>query len=531
LFLSALLNDYKMMTLLSLTSRHCRALLTAFLLISGTLSAGLGFAQTIYGIGSTTVAPFNTIYAINPATGAATQACPSIPGGFTSAAIGVNNADGLIYAFSQGAAPTTVRAINPATCAVTTPPNIQANIGNIIRAASCPDGRFYIMSNTAQFFEIIPSTGATVRTLTWTGLSNVGSGDFSCASNNVMYIIADDNNGTNYNLYSASAASFSAVPSGTAVPVTNIGDVGLAGAPNGIAEAPPGGVGCAVAPTPCLVASTGATGQTWGLNATTGAATNRGATGAVLTDLSRSFPVDLSIVKSVTPTVALQGQTVVYTLNVSNLGPASVGSTTVTDSLSAAFSSAVWSCSVNTAGTATSVTTACGAASGSGNVNTSASFSLGGSLIYRVTATLSTTFTGTATNVAVVTMTGAITDPVPGNNTSTITSTVSPATALSIAKTNGTTTVVAGQTTNYTVTVSNLGPGDAPNSIVKDAVAAGLNCTAAACTVTGTAACPVGTPADIMTALQSPGGAIIPTFNAAATVTFVVTCGVTASGQ
>jgi uncharacterized repeat protein (TIGR01451 family) len=525
-----ILNNCKNMTLPSLISRLGRTLLPALFLITGALSASSGFAQTIYGIGSTTVAPFNTIYSINPANGAATQACPPIAG-FTSAAIGVNNADGLIYAFSQAGPPTTVRAINPATCAVTTPPNTQVNIGNIIRAASCPDGRFYIMSNTAQFFEIVPSTGVTLRTLTWTGLSNVGSGDFSCASNNVMYIIADDNNGTNYNLYSAPAASFSTVPSGTAVPVTNIGDVGLAGAPNGIAEAPLGGVGCAAPPTPCFVASTGATGQTWGLNANTGAATNRGATGAILTDLSRSFPVDLSTAKTVTPTVALQGQTVAYTIVVGNNGPAAVGQTTVTDVLSPAFASAVWSCTVAIPGTATLVVTACGSPSGSGSINSSASFSLGGSVIYRVTATLSTTFTGTLTNVAVVALSGAITDPFPGNNTSTVTSTVSPATALAISKTNGTTTVVAGQTTSYTVTVSNLGPGNAPNSVARDPVADGLSCTSAACTTTGTATCPVGTPAATMTALQSAGGATIPVLDAGSTVTFVVTCGVTATGQ
>jgi uncharacterized repeat protein (TIGR01451 family) len=527
-----LLNDHKTMTLFSLPSRLCRAALPAAFFLFGALSSSMGFAQTIYGVGSAAAAgPFDTIYSINPATGAATAACGPIAG-FTSAAIGVNNADGLIYAFAQGASPTAVRAINPVGCAITTLPNLQATTAvGFIRAASCPDGRFYVMDNTANFFEIIPSTGATVRTLTFSGLTPGGSGDFTCASNNVMYIIAADGV-ANYNLYSAPSASFSAVPSGSVVTVTNIGDVGLAGAPNGIAEAPLGGVGCAASPTPCLVASTGATLQTWGINATTAVATNRGASsGITLTDLSRSFPVDLSVVKTVTPTVALQGQTVVYTLNVSNSGPASVGKTTVTDTLSAAFASAVWSCSVNTAGTPTAVPTACGSPSGSGSINTSASFSLGGSIIYRVTATLSSTFTGTATNVAVATMTGAITDPNPSNNISTVTSTVSPATSLSISKTNGTTTLVAGQTTSYTVTVSNLGPGDAPNAVAKDPAAAGLSCTTASCTTTGTATCPAGTPAAILTALQSGAGATIPTLNSGATVSFLVTCGVTATGQ
>jgi uncharacterized repeat protein (TIGR01451 family) len=501
----------------------------------------MGFAQVVYGVGDPTGAAtnFNAIFSINTTSGAATRVCPGVVFPFNSAAIGVNNFDGLIYGIANVAAGTAsqIQSINPATCTlgpagVTT----QSTAGTFIRAASCPDGRFYIMSTGTSFFEITPSTGATIRTLTFPALTTVGSGDFSCASNGDMYVIATDGI-ANYNLYTAPSASFQAVPSGTAVALTNLGDVGLAvtvagTAPNGIAEAPAGTVGCAAAPTPCFVISTGGNSRTWSINATTAAATNLGATGGpFLTDLSRSFPVDVSTTKSVTPTVALQGQTVVYTLTMSNAGPAVVRGATVTDTLSAAFSSATWSCSVANAGSATLVTTGCGTASGSGSINTTGSFSINGSLIYRVTATLSSTFTGTLTNVAVVAMPGAIVDSNPSNNISTVTSTVSPATSLSISKTNGTTTLVAGQTTSYTVTVSNLGPGDAPNAVAKDPAAAGLSCTTASCTTTGTATCPAGTPAAILTALQSGAGATIPTLNAGSTVSFLVTCGVTATGQ
>lgn len=527
------------MTIFSLPSRLCRALLPALFFIMGALSSSVGFAQTVYGIGNPSGAAvnFNTLFSINTTSGAASTVCGTVTFPFSSAAIGVNNSDGLVYAIGNVTAGTAspIQSLNPATCALgPTGITTQTTVGAVIRAASCPDGRFYIMSSGTNFFEITPSTGVTLRTLTFGGTLTASSGDFSCASNGSMYVIAS--NGTaNYDMYSAAPNLFQTVPSGTTVPLTYIGDVGLAsgaGAPNGIAEAPAGTTGCATAPAPCFVVSTGATSRTWSINSTTGAATNLGATGGpFLTDLSRSFPVDLSVVKTVTPTVALQGQTVVYTLNVSNSGPASVGKTTVTDTLSAAFASAVWSCSVNTAGTATAVATACGSPSGSGSINTSASFSLGGSIIYRVTATLSSTFTGTATNIAVATMTGAITDPNPSNNISTVTSTVSPATSLSISKTNGTTTLVAGQTTSYTVTVSNLGPGNAPNAVAKDPVATGLSCTTASCTTTGTATCPVGTPAAILTALQSGAGATIPTLNAGSTVSFLVTCGVTATGQ
>jgi uncharacterized repeat protein (TIGR01451 family) len=466
------LNDYKTMTLFSLPTRLCRAVVSALFFIVGAMSASTGFAQVVYGVGDPTGAAtnFNAIFSINTTTGAATRVCPGIVFPFNSAAIGVNNFDGLIYGIGNVAAglASPIQSINPATCTlgpagVTT----QSTAGSFIRAASCPDGRFYIMSTGTSFYEITPSTGATVRTLTFPALTTVGSGDFSCASNGNMYVIATDGV-ANYNLYTAASALFQAVPSGTAVALTNLGDVGLAAipgsAPNGIAEAPTGTTGCAAAPAPCFVISTGSTSRTWSVNANTALATDLGATGGpFLTDLSRSFPVDVSTTKSVTPTVALQGQTVVYTLTMSNAGPAVVRGATVTDTLSAAFASATWSCSVANAGSATLVTTGCGTASGSGSINTTGSFSINGSLIYRVTATLSSTFTGTLTNVAVVAMPGAIVDSNLANNISTVTSTVSPATSLSISKTNGTTTLVAGQTTSYTVTVSNLGPGNAPN--------------------------------------------------------------------
>jgi uncharacterized repeat protein (TIGR01451 family) len=181
----------------------------------------------------------------------------------------------------------------------------------------------------------------------------------------------------------------------------------------------------------------------------------------------------------------------------------------------------------------TAITTSCGpVVSGTGSINNTVSLSINSSLIYTITAVLNSAFSGTLTNVGGANIPVLLTDPIPANNVATVTSTVTPATNLTILKTDGTLNVVAGQTTNYTVTVANLGPGNAPNSIVKDPSAAGLNCTAATCAVTaGTAVCPAGAPAALMTALQSAGGLTIPTFDAGSTVSFVVSCGVTATGQ
>ncbi len=105
---------------------------------------------------------------------------------------------------------------------------------------------------------------------------------------------------------------------------------------------------------------------------------------------------------------------------------------------------------------------------------------------------------------------------------------------LQIFKTNGTALLLAGSTTSYTVTVTNLGPSDVSGAVLKDPAAAGLSCTSVVCAgTTGAAVCP--TAANVtLTNLQGPPGAGITlnnTFPANSSISFVVTCGVTATGQ
>lgn len=487
---------------------------------------GTAQAQAIYGVGAASGTTYNRIYTVNPTSGAATDlGCTLL---YSTAAMGVASLDGNIYYIEQTVANPRIVSINPQTCAsgtavATTLPT------SVIRATSCPDGRFYAMSNTAAFFEIDPTTGATIRTLNWTGLPAGGSGDFACTSDGNMYILAQD--GTlNYNLYRATSASFQTVASGSNVPVTDLGDLGLAGAPNGLAEGPLGLPGCAASPNPCLVASTGATSQTWRVSSLTGVATNAGTTGAILTDLSRSFPVDISFSKAVTPTTVLQGQTVFYTLTASNPGPGVVREVAIQDTFPAGVASASWSCAVQAAGSSTIVTTSCGTTpTGTGNINNTVSLSLGGSVRYNVTATLSNTFSGTLTNTGRATITSVATDPNPTNNTQTVTSTVNPAGNLSVTKTNAVGTLTAGQTTSYTITVANSGPGNATNTVVTDPAVSGLSCTSVTCSVgSGAAVCPVA-PALSIANLQG-SGVPIATFPANSSLNFQVQCTVTATG-
>lgn len=121
------------------------------------------------------------------------------------------------------------------------------------------------------------------------------------------------------------------------------------------------------------------------------------------------------------------------------------------------------------------------------------------------------------------------------NNTGTFTTTISPAcvnATLTVAKFNGVTfpaTLVAGQTTSYTITVANLaGGGPADGTTLRDVPSFGLSCTTnPTCTATAGAACPgslaIGT-------LLGSVGLVIPTLGSGSTVTFALTCGVTATG-
>ena len=135
--------------------------------------------------------------------------------------------------------------------------------------------------------------------------------------------------------------------------------------------------------------------------------------------------------------------------------------------------------------------------------------------------------TASVTNTATISVGAG--ESVTSNNTDTAVASPGCVTAnLTLAKTDGAAVVLTGSTVSYTLTVANLGPGDAPGTVVRDPAAPGLNCTAVSCSVAaGTATCPAS---PTIAGLQG-SGLVIPTFDDNSTLTFVLTCGVTATGQ
>jgi hypothetical protein len=101
---------------------------------------------------------------------------------------------------------------------------------------------------------------------------------------------------------------------------------------------------------------------------------------------------------------------------VSNVGPDAVTGATVVDILPASLIGVTWTCSASGG--------SCGAASGSGNINTTVDLGVNGSALFYVYATLSSTSYGTLTNTATITTPVGTADPNTANNTSTDTTSI-----------------------------------------------------------------------------------------------------------
>ena len=129
-------------------------------------------------------------------------------------------------------------------------------------------------------------------------------------------------------------------------------------------------------------------------------------------DEIRAPTANLGITISDNQTSANLGQVATYTITVTNAGPDAVTAATVATSAVARLGSTSWTCPAG-----------CAPASGSGNVATTVSIAVGGSVVINFSGTVNGT-TGNATVTATVTAPAGTIDPVAGNNTSTDSDTV-----------------------------------------------------------------------------------------------------------
>jgi len=195
---------------------------------------------------------------------------------------------------------------------------------------------------------------------------------------------------------------------------------------------------------------------------------------------------DLSLALSAAPNPVTVGQTLTYTLNVSNAGPSVATGTVLSDSLPAGVSfvsaqPSQGSCS----GTAT-ITCSLGTVAVGGNA----------SVVIQVIPNAAGSLTDTAS------VTSSVADPNAANNSAEVTVNAiivrGPEADLSLTLTAAPNPVEVGQTLTYTLNVSNAGPSDATGVVLSDGLPAGVSLVSAqpsqgSCTGTATVSCSLGT--------------------------------------
>ncbi|MFD0724488.1 hypothetical protein, partial [Lysobacter brunescens] len=188
---------------------------------------------------------------------------------------------------------------------------------------------------------------------------------------------------------------------------------------------------------------------------------------------------DLSIVKTQgTPNPAVPGQTVTWTVTVTNNGPSDAAAVTTADTVSVS----VTGLSVGGADGASCTVTGQDVNCAFGTVAN------GATRTFTITGTLAANFTGSLSNTATVASTTA--DPTPGNNSSTSNTPSAPSADAAIAKTLLTATPVqAGGTVSYQIVVTNAGPSNLVGASVADTLPAQLTGATWTCTATGSASC------------------------------------------
>jgi uncharacterized repeat protein (TIGR01451 family) len=165
---------------------------------------------------------------------------------------------------------------------------------------------------------------------------------------------------------------------------------------------------------------------------------------------------NLAVSKSVTPSPALAGQVVTYTVIVTNSGPYNANNIVVTDTLTGGALFGGMVVSNGFALRSSSSTTAV-------FVLPSLAANSAVTLVFTATAPV----TGTTANTVVVTSDDP--DPDPNSNSASTPSTpVTPVANLAVRKSATPSSVLAGQAVTYTVTVTNLGPSTATNIVITD---------------------------------------------------------------
>jgi uncharacterized repeat protein (TIGR01451 family) len=394
------------------------------------------------------------------------QPYPVLPAGTNSATLAQRPNDGMLfyvtYLANAGNNPRLFQ-FNPATPNVAPVPignGLGAAVPSSLRMAFSPGGTLYYLPDTRDLYTINTATGVATDTGVNIGTAAqiTSGGDMAFNAAGTLYISTSSKT-----IFSASIATGTATQIGNApvnfTPSANA-TIGLAfnssdellaqtQSPNNIYRIPLGVANNATPQGILVRAGDGDTGSTGDM-----------ASASVLQP-------NLSITKTDNLTSVYRGGPVRYIITVTNNGTYPVTGTVV-DNVPATVTGVTWTC-------AATLPSFCGAASGSGSINTTATLSPGASATYTFTAgTLSAAASGTLVNTATVSVPGWLADSNPADNTATDSDTIELNANLAITKTDGVANVTAGNVVTYTIVVSNAGPDASVGSVVTDNVPAAV---------------------------------------------------------
>lgn len=306
----------------------------------------------------------------------------------------------------------------------------------------------------------------------------------------------------NWSFTLSSSVAGCAIPGATTNPATTPGSGGAVSFANLPVASSTSGAACTYAITEN--SQTGYLLNTGTSSALTGITVVAGATTPVTINNDQ---VRVRVQKTLTSGVIAPGNTVVYSVVVTNAGTVAAAPVAVSDPIPAGLTTPfTWTCAAS-AGSG-----ACGAASGSGALATTANLPAPNDAVtYTISATVGATPPASVNNTATITPPGA--GACAGPCSSTVASGAVP--VINVHKSTSSSTVTPGGTTTFTVAVTNSSATAASNVALTDPIGPGFSAYAWTCAGSGGGVCPS----------PSGSGAIsqtLPSLPAGATLTYTI---------
>ncbi|PRY83366.1 DUF6923 family protein, partial [Mongoliibacter ruber] len=189
--------------------------------------------------------------------------------------------------------------------------------------------------------------------------------------------------------------------------------------------------------------------------------------GAICASSILTFDADIQVTKTDGSDIYSPGSNVVYTIEVTNVGPFGATNVRVEDPLIPGIPAANYSYTAIASGGAT--TNVSGTQTGA--IDDLVNLPVGGTVTYTLTVTVPSGFTGPLTNTVTAEAPPNINDTDPSNNTATDTNNAE--SDLAVTKTVNNPTPLVGEEVTFTVTVTNNGPSGATGVEVEDVLPSG----------------------------------------------------------